>query len=214
MYNLFFRLFHSAKICSSRPFAHYRYHIPPQGTESTSSGLLSQLSLVGIKKIDNQNYNWLKIEMKENFNRPLALFIPGGSKKGEYKIWQPEKFAEIAKYYSKLGFIICVVGTYEDSNYVYPILNVCKNAVNKVDQSPPEIIYSLALQSSIIISNNTGPGHIAKLAKKNIIWVANDDKLSKATIPDVEHTYKILASSVKNIKVKEVIEFIEKNNLY
>ena len=106
------------------------------------------------------------------------------------------------------------MGTYEDSNYVFPILNVCKNAVNKVDQSPPVIIYSLALQSSIIISNNTGPGHIEKLAKKNIIWVANDDKLSKATIPDVEHTYKILASSVKNIKVKEVIEFIEKNNLY
>ena len=83
---------------------------------------MSQLSLIGIKKINNQNYNWLKIEMKENFNKPLALFIPGGSKKGEYKIWQPEKFAEIAKYYSKLGFIICVVGTYEDSNYVFPIL--------------------------------------------------------------------------------------------
>ena len=39
-------------------------------------------------------------------------------------------------------------------------------------------------------------------------------KFLKLTIPDVEHTYKILASSVKNIKVKEVIEFIEKNNLY
>ena len=90
LYNLFFRIFHSAKICSSRPFAHYRYHIPTQGTETATAGLFSQLSLIGIKKIDNQNYNWLKIEMKENYNKPLALFIPGASKKADKKTKPPK----------------------------------------------------------------------------------------------------------------------------
>jgi len=33
-------------------------------------------------------------------------------------------------------------------------------------------------------------------------------------VPDENHTYKILAPSVKNITVKEVIEFIIKHNLY
>ena len=215
LYNLFFRIFHSAEICSSRPFAHYRYLIPPQGTETATSGLLNQLNLIGIKKIENLNYNWLKIEMKEEYsNKPLALFIPGTSKKANYKKWQSEKFAEVAKYYANLGFVICVVGAHGDSKDVLPILNIGKNVVNKVDQSPPEVIYSLSLKSSIIISNDTGPGHIATLAKKNIIWIANNNKISLANLGHGNHIYKILAPSVKNITVKEVINFIEKNNLY
>ena len=214
LYNLFFRIFHSAKICSSRSFAHYRYLIPTQGTESATSGLLGQLSLIGIKKIENQNYNWLKIEMKEKYNQPLALFIPGASKKADYKKWQSEKFAEIAKYYKNLGFIICVVGAHEDSKDVLPILNIGKSVVNKVDQSPPEVIYTLALQATIIISNDTGPGHIATLAKKNIILLANNNKISLANLGQGSHIYKILAPSVKNITVEEVIDFIKKNNLY
>ena len=36
----------------------------------------------------------------------------------------------------------------------------------------------------------------------------------KANLPDGDHIYKIFSSSVKNITVKEVINFIEKNNLY
>ena len=214
LYNLFFRIFYSAKICSSRPFAHYRYYIQPQGSETAITGLFNQLRLIGIKEIDNQSYHWLKVKIKENYNKPLALIIPGVSKGADYKQWQPEKFAKIAKYYEDFGFVICVIGTHEDLNDILPILNVCKNVINKVDQSPPEVIYSIALKSSIIISNDTGPGHIATLANKNFIWIANDNKISKANLPDGDHIYKIFSSSVKNITVKEVINFIEKNNLY
>ena len=39
-------------------------------------------------------------------------------------------------------------------------------------------------------------------------------KLLRLTLPNVKHTYKILAPSVKNITVNEVIDFIKKNNLY
>ena len=35
-----------------------------------------------------------------------------------------------------------------------------------IDNSPPEVIYSLALISKLIITNDTGPGHIASLAGK------------------------------------------------
>ncbi len=214
IYNIFFRIFYSAKICSCRPFAHYRYLTKPQGSETATSGLFNQLSLIGIKKIDNQNYNWLKVKLKENPNKPLALIIPGVSKGANYKQWQPEKFAKIAKYFEDCGFIICVIGTYNDFNDILPILNICKNVINKVDQSPPEIIYSFALKSSIIISNDTGPGHIASLANKKLIWIANDNKVSKANLSSGDHIYKIFSSSVKDITVKEVIDLIEKNNLY
>ena len=46
------------------------------------------------------------------------------------------------------------------------ILNKCNNVINKIDSSPPEVIYSIALKSSLIISNDTGPAHIASLLIK------------------------------------------------
>ena len=214
LYNIFFRFSHSVKISSSRSFAHYRYLIPQQGTESVVSGLFNQLKLIGIQRKEYQNFDWLKIDLKEKFDRPLALFIPGVSKSGSYKQWQTNKFADIAKHYEKLNYIICVVGTKEDKKSVSPIINLCKNVLNKIDQSPPEVIYSLALQAKIIFSNDTGPGHVASLAKKNFIWLVNDNKLSKANQPIGNHIYKIQAPSVKDISTKDVINFLEKNNLF
>ena len=214
LYNIFFRLSHSVKISSSRSFAHYRYLIPQQGTESVVSGLFNQLKLIGIQKKEYQNFDWLKIDLKEKFDRPLALFIPGVSKSGSYKQWQTNKFADIAKHYEKLNYIICVVGTKEDKKSVSPIISLCNNVLNKMDQSPPEVIYSLALQAKIIFSNDTGPGHVASLAKKNFIWLVNDNKLSKANQPIGNHIYKIQAPSVKDISTKDVINFLEKNNLF
>jgi len=67
--------------------------------------------------------------------------------------------------------------------------------------------------SSIIFSNDTGPGHIAALAKKNIVWLANDNDISKANLPKGKHIFKILDNSVKNISADRVINFIKENNL-
>ena len=98
LYNIFFRFSHSVKISSSRSFAHYRYLIPQQGTESVVSGLFNQLKLNGIQRKEYQNFDWLKIDLKEKFDRPLVLFIPGVSKSGSYKQWQTNKLADIAKH--------------------------------------------------------------------------------------------------------------------
>lgn len=213
-YNILFRIFHSTKICSSRPFAHFRYYIPKQGVESISTGLFNQLQLIGIKKNIKENYSWLEVALKEKLTSSLALFIPGVSKSGYYKQWQPHKFSEVAKYLEKLNYQICVVGRKEDKESILPILESCKNIINKIDKSPPKIIYTLALKAKIIFSNDTGPGHIASLAKKNFIWIVNDNPISKANKPIGKHVYIIQSNSVKNISSQDVISFIGKNKLY
>ena len=70
-----------------------------------------------------------------------------------------------------------------------------------------------ALKSSLIFSNDTGPGHIASLANNHIVWLLNDDKVSKANINDNETNHKILSSSVKNITSQKIIQYIEKYKL-
>tara|TARA_B100001123_G_scaffold340901_1_gene386463 strand:- start:144 stop:1064 length:921 start_codon:yes stop_codon:yes gene_type:complete len=213
-YNLLFRIFQKSKISSSRPFAHFRYIIPKQGKETVNAGLLNQIKMIGVSECINKDYSWLKIKLKEKFIKPIALFIPGVSKSGYYKQWEPHKFAKIAKYLEKLNYTICVIGNETDKKSVSPIIQSCSNVLNKIGKSPPKIIYSLALNSKIIFSNDTGPGHIASLAKNNFIWIVNDNNISKANLPFGDHVYVIKSSSVKNISSQEVIDFIKKNKLF
>ena len=105
------------------------------------------------------------------------------------------------------------MGTKEDLSSANVILKNCKKAINKIEFSPPEVIYSIALKSSLIFSNDTGPGHIASLANNHIVWLLNDDKVSKANINENETNHKILSLSVKDITSLEVIHYIEKYKL-
>ena len=212
-YNFFFRLFGSSLICSSRKFSQLRYHIPPQGSETATNGLFNQLKLLKIKKEDNINFDWLKMSVNDNINQQMVLFIPGVAKGSEHKQWQPKKFAEIAKYCEQKKYLVCVVGTEADYESCQPIFKNCKNVLNKINQSPPTMIYSLSLQSSLIITNDTGPGHMASLANCKMIWILNNNKVSKANIPDNKFNYKILSNSVKNIATAKVIECIQEFNL-
>ena len=213
MYNLIFRLFNKALICSSGPFVQYRYKIPTQGIESARVGLYNQLKLLGIINNEVTNYNWLKVDLTVEIKKPIVLFIPGVSKGNENKQWQPEKFADFAQYCESNKFTVCVVGTKSDLPSAEIIFKRCKNAVNKIDFSPPETIYSIALQSSLIISNDTGPGHIASLSKNQMVWLLNDNSVSKANISNNETNHRILSSSVKNITSKKVIEYVQQNEL-
>jgi ADP-heptose:LPS heptosyltransferase len=213
IYNLIFRLFSKSLVCSSRPFSHIRYKIPTQGKEAVRIGLSNQLNLLNIITDENPNYDWLKVDMKDKIIQPNVLIIPGISKNSEHKQWDSEGFGNIAQYCESKKFTIYVVGTKQDLLSAEAILNKCNNVINKIDSSPPEVIYSIALKSSLIISNDTGPAHIASLANKNMIWLLNDNNISKANINKSKMNHKILSTFVKNISSKEVIEYIEKNEL-
>ena len=212
-YNLFFRIFNFSKISSSRPFAHYRYKIPPQGDEKVIKGLFNQLNLIGVKESDNCNYEWLKVKIQDKIKLPLVLLIPGVSKNKDYKQWPPDKFARLAEYFQEKGFSICVIGTKNDMKSIKPILKRCKNVLNKIDKSPPKIIYSLALKSSVIVTNDSGPGHLAGLSNNTLICLANDNKISSSNLPSGNHIYNLLSRSVKKIEVEQVIDLINKNKL-
>ena len=213
IYNLYFRLFTKSIICSSRSFAHLRYIIPKQGKENVTTGLLNQLRLLQINYKHNINFNWLRTELNRKIKNPFVLLIPGISNKNLYKQWEPYKFAEIANYFEKKDLQVCVVGTKDDFISIQPIILRCKKIINMIEKSPPEVIYSLALESKLIISNDTGPGHIASLSDNNIIWIVNDNKITQANIKNNSLNHRIASVSVKDITTKEVIHYIENNNL-
>ena len=214
MYHFFINIFSKAKINGSRSNVHERYIIPPQGTESPTQGLLNQLQLLGIEEI-NPNFSWLENNHHDlDFNnKDVVMVIPGVSQSGKYKQWAPNKFQEICSFLEAKGFHICLVGTKHDIDAIKPILDNCTNIINLIDKSPPDVIYSVANKCKLIISNDTGPGHIASLSRVNTLWLALDNPITKANLSFRKNSHLILKNSMEDLSVDEVKDFLSNNKL-
>ena len=214
LYHFFINIFSKAKINGSRSNAHKRYIIPPQGTESPTQGLLNQLQLLGIEEI-NPNFSWLENNHHDlDFDKKdIVMVIPGVSQSGKYKQWAPNKFQEICSFLEAKGFHICLVGTKHDIDAIKPILDNCTNIINLIDKSPPDVIYSVANKCKLIISNDTGPGHIASLSRVNTLWLALDNPITKANLSFRKNSHLVLKSSMADLSVDEVKDFLSNNKL-
>ena len=214
LYHFFIKIFSKAKINGSRSNVHERYIIPSQGTESPTQGLLNQLQLLGIEEI-NPNFSWLENNHHDlDFNnKDIVMVIPGVSQSGKYKQWAPNKFQEICSFLEAKGFHICLVGTKHDNDAIKPILDNCTNIINLIDKSPPDVIYSVANKCKLIISNDTGPGHIAALSSVNTLWLALDNPITKANLSFRKNSHLVLKSSMEDLSVNEVKDFLSNNKL-
>ena len=214
LYHFFIKIFSRSRINGSRSFAHDRYVIPPQGKESPMQGLFNQLKLLDIDKID-PDFSWL-VSDKENqsvANKEFVLVIPGVSKSGQAKQWSPTKYQQLCSFFESKGYYICLVGTKQDVDSFQPILDHCNKIINLIDKSPPEIIYTVASKSKLVISNDTGPGHIASLSKVNTLWLALDNNVTKSNLSFRKNSYLVLTKKMEELSVDEVKDYISKNKL-
>ena len=152
-YNIIFRLFCKSIISSSRPLAHFRYIIPPQGYEHVTDGLNNQLKLIGIKIHHRPEVEWLLINKikDEKYNSPYIIFIPGTSIKGYKKRWSSKKFSDVCQFLTSIDILPVVIGADEDINIVKEIENHEKNILNLYNKSTLEIIYNLSINDLKII---------------------------------------------------------------
>ena len=185
-YWLFLKFISEVKVNGSRSNCDIQYVIPPQGTESPQQGLYNQLKLLGVNEI-YQNVDWLSRDITAINEDKIILMIPGVSKSGKDKQWPPDKFAILASTLEKKGYHICVIGQKSDKQTVETINNACQKVIDLSDKSPPEIIYSIAKKSDFIISNDTGPGHIAALSNSPILFLAKDNAISKSNLSEYKN---------------------------
>ena len=213
-YHFFTKIFSRSRINGSRSFVHDRYVIPVQGKESPTQGLYNQLKLIDIDQSEN-DFSWLAsdIENKNIENKEVVMVIPGVSKSGVAKQWSPSKYQQLCSILESKGYYICLVGTKNDLPSLQPILDGCKNIINLIDKSPPEIIYTVASKSKLIISNDTGPGHIAALSKVNTLWLALDNNVTKSNLGFGKNSFLLLKNKMEDLKVNEALDYIVKNKL-
>ena len=207
IYHLFTRLFSNSQILSARRFSTIEYQQNSLGVQHITQNHRDQLKKLDIHNYYSPDLNWMC--KKVNNNKNYIILIPGASKTGSYKKWPAEKFAEIAKYFLDKRYEVYLTGSKLDIDDINKIIEICPSAQNKINDSKIEVFYELCLGSRIIISNDTGPAHIAGLSDRHLIWLANDNKISKSCYPIGKNVHKIFADDVKAIKTREVIEKID-----
>jgi ADP-heptose:LPS heptosyltransferase len=213
-YHFFIKIFCRSRINGSRSFVHDRYIIPVQGKESPTQGLFNQLKLLDIDQSD-PDFRWLASDkVDQNIqDKEVVMVIPGVSKSGRAKQWSPNKYQQLSSLLESKGYYICLVGTKHDASTFKPILEGCKNIINLIDKSPPEIIYTVATKSKLIISNDTGPGHIAALSNVNTLWLALDNSVTKANLSFQKNSHLLLQNKMDDLSVKKVWNYIVSNKL-
>ena len=206
------KLFSKVKINGSRSNSDIKYQIPPQGSESPQRGLYNQLKLIGINTIV-QDINWLSIDISEIKNDKIILIIPSVSKSGKNKQWSPDNFGKLAQSLEKKGYRICIIGQESDRQTTKKVISSCKKVIDLTGKSPPEIIYSVAKISKLIISNDTGPGHIAALSHSPILFLGKENVVSKSNLSEYKNAYKILTDSMDVLSMEKVINFLNEKKL-
>ena len=211
-YWLLLKYFSKSKINGSRSNCNIRYKIPSQGTESPQRGLYNQIKLLGIDQIVD-DVDWLITNTSEISEDKLILFIPGVSKSGKYKQWPVQRFVELANILENKSYKICVIGQHSDKQITDQIKQSCSNIIDLTGKSPPEIIFSIAKKSHLVISNDTGPGHIAALSKTKILFLAINNIISDSNLSEYENAFKILGKSIDQISVDDVLKFLDEKEL-
>ncbi len=90
-----------------------------------------------------------------------TVIIPSAAR--SEKIWPEERFAELAdKIAEKYGSSIVAVGSQGERKYIDTLLKTAKTAIiNLAGQTTIRELVALLKTASLVVSNDTGPGHIA-----------------------------------------------------
>ena len=207
IYNFFLKIFTKCKILSARKFSSYKYKQKKLGIQHISKNHQDQLKHLGINHFKKPDLSWMlnddiKVTKK-------VILIPGASKSGEYKKWPSDKFAQVAKYLVLRKYEIYLTGSNLDLNTINEIIELCPESMNKINESKVKDFYQLCMTSELILTNDTGPAHIAGLTNKNVIWIANDNNISRSCYPLGDNVHKITSSNIKNISVNTITDKIE-----
>ena len=110
-------------------------------------------------------------------NKPVAIIHPGAS--DIKRRWPEENFAGIGDYLTELGYHVCITGLAWERKIIDAVINNMqyKNEVQDVsDKLSLGGTTGLLSFSDIIISNDTGPLHLARALRRptvGIYWFAN-----------------------------------------
>ena len=204
-------LYRNVKINSSRRFAQFKYKVPQHGYEHVSDGLKNQLKLINVNKFLKPNIDWIKNKnFKNPFKKKYIVLIPGSSKSGVDKRWPANFFSDLSNIFIENDFDVIATGAYSDRDIIQEIERFNQRVIKSDYLSHFSNFVNLCDESSLIISVDTGPAHIAAFSNKPLIWLVKKGLYDVTNIPISKQIYVIKSDKMQNISVQDVARFSKK----
>lgn len=98
-----------------------------------------------------------------DMQKPYIVIHPGASEKR--RRWQLEKFIETADYFAEKGFLIVITGTLEEKDITTALVSGMKHTARELaGELSLSGLTGILSKASFVISNDTGPLHLARAA--------------------------------------------------
>ncbi len=108
-----------------------------------------------------------KLLKSQGISGKYAVLVPGAAK--QEKIWPIERFAELAeKISSRFGLQIVATGSQSEREYIE---TMGKRVINLAGKTTVRELVPLMKKASLVVSNDTGPGHIAAALSVPIVMI-------------------------------------------
>ncbi|MBL8028751.1 MAG: glycosyltransferase family 9 protein [Fibrobacteres bacterium] len=128
--------------------------------------------------------------------RKLIAIVPGSSENWKQKRWSPQSFASMMTFLAKTGkFSFVIIGTKDEASIGNEIVALFGNkdiAVNVAGKTTPGVLVALISQIDGMVSNDTGPMHMAALAGKPVVGLFGPTDERKWTPPS--KVFKVMTS--------------------
>lgn len=134
-----------------------------------------------------------------------ALLIPGCSATNTQKRWPPERYRELSMALGEKGVKSVVMGTRAESAEISAIADGNPNAVNFMGKSALEDIPQLALRSVLVVGNDTGPTHMARLSGARTIMLFTSYDASRAA-ETADNVTNLVGERIEDISARSVID--------
>ncbi|MBW8017332.1 MAG: glycosyltransferase family 9 protein [Planctomycetes bacterium] len=123
--------------------------------------------------IDEQTESSARQLLAENSvgDKKYAILVTGAAHAN--KCWPAEKFAELAgKLHDRFDLSVIAVGTKMDKPVVEKLKSLAKtNIIDLTAKTDIKVLAALMSKASIVITNDTGPGHIAVAAGAPVVMI-------------------------------------------
>lgn len=148
----------------------------------------------------------------ENFSllpERYALLIPGCSATNPQKRWPPERYRELTVALGEKGVKSVVMGTRAEAAEISAITDGNPNAIDFMGKSALEDIPQLALRSVVVVGNDTGPTHMARLSGARTIMLFTSYDASRAA-ETAENVTNLVGERIEDISTQSVIDAVMK----
>tara|TARA_B100000927_G_scaffold153173_1_gene123441 strand:+ start:182 stop:1066 length:885 start_codon:yes stop_codon:yes gene_type:complete len=176
-------------------FASKRYQKINQD-EHVKEGLKNQLSILDIQ-VDRV------VDKHQRNVRQQVIIVPGSSKEGFHKRWDINNFNDLMNYLSNKNISSYVIGG-ADETELSKLISENEFIHNLINKSPWKVVKSIALESIVVISNDTSAMHYISNLNVPIIALMEKNSYSVRNAPTSKNSIVIAKKNINDISFEEV----------